>query len=345
MKKIKILATVFITFSICFLLTNACSASISASPSSANSTSPVNVRVSYSPPHDTVIFQHLNYFWDENSKQPNLIAGNWGSKVSSKSFTTRSPQGKWYLHVRATYKVKDRGHYTTGRTARTYGLYNIGSGGGSGGGPGDGSGGGIIAPPPPPPPKPSISANPSSRGWSQSNVSVSLSFRNTSSQRAKWSNGSWTSSSSSSSRTMTIKQSGSWTLYAEASGSGGSTSRSFGSYKIDKVPPTITFIPGSGAGFENVARVTLKFRDAHSGVKRVRWMWSKELERPTDWSWKSRSGNSVNEVVTHDVKGVWFLHAEVEDGVGLTDYVCAGPYLIMGDLIKPDANMDVRLVE
>lgn len=194
-------------------------------------------------------------------------------------------------------------------------------------------------------PPPTISANPSSRGWSQADVSVSLSFGNTNSQRARWGSGSWTSPSDSSSRTMKITDSGSWTLQAEATGAGGTVTKSFGPYRIDKVPPTVTVIPGSGAGFENVARVTLKFRDAHSGVKRVRWMWSKEPERPTDWSWKSRSGNSVNEVTTNDVKGVWYLHAEVEDNVGLTDYICAGPYLIMSDLVKPNANMDVRLVE
>ena len=164
-------------------------------------------------------------------------------------------------------------------------------------------------------PKPTITAVPESRGWSNESVSVSLTFGNTTSQRAKWSGGSWTSYSSSSSRSMSQSGTGEWYLDVEASGGGGTVTKRFGPYRIDKTPPTVKADPSSRAWNTSNVSVSLTFSDSGgSGFKRQRVAWSTSTSTPgSGWtSWSS----STSRTASQSSNGVWYLHVQAEDNVG-----------------------------
>lgn len=197
-------------------------------------------------------------------------------------------------------------------------------------------------------PKPTVKAVPESRGWSNESVSVSLTFGNTTSQRAKWSGGSWTSYSSSSSRIMQKSEDGEWYLEVEASGGGGTVTKRFGPYRIDNENPRVMLAPRSGSFVES-GSVVARFFDDHSGVKRYRVGVSDSSDKPpSSWSWVSVSGGpkSVSKSVSLPGYGVWYVHAQVEDNVGLkSDVVWGGPYVVLNKLKVPLYRRWVYLVD
>ena len=96
--------------------------------------------------------------------------------------------------------------------------------------------------------------------------------------------------------------------------------------------------PPSG-GFVESGYVVARFFDDHSGVKRYRVGVSDSPDkRPSSWSWVSVSGGpkSVSKSVSLPGYGVWYVHARVEDNVGLqSDVVVGGPYVVLNKLKVP----------
>lgn len=106
--------------------------------------------------------------------------------------------------------------------------------------------------------------------------------------------------------------------------------------------------PRSGSFVES-GSVVARFFDDHSGVKRYRVGVSDSPDkRPSSWSWVSVSGGpkSVSKSVSLPGYGVWYVHAQVEDNVGLqSDVLVGGPYVVLNKLKVPLYRRWVYLVD
>lgn len=263
------------------------------------------------------------------SQRARWVGGSWTSSSSSSSrIMQKSEDGEWYLEVEASGPG--------GKTTKRFGPYRIDK------------------------TPPTVKADPSSRAWNTSNVSVSLTFSDSGGsrfkrQRVAWSTSTstpgsgWTSWSSSTSRTASQSSNGVWYLHVQAEDNAGNRrSTYFGPYRIDKVKPRVMLDPPSG-GFVESGSVVARFFDDHSGVKRYRVGVSDSPDkRPSSWSWVSVSGGpkSVSKSVSLPGYGVWYVHARVEDNVGLkSDVVVGGPYVVLDKLKVPLYRRWVYLVD
>ena len=253
------------------------------------------------------------------SQRARWVGGSWTSSSSSSSrIMQKSEDGEWYLEVEASGPG--------GKTTKRFGPYRIDK------------------------TPPTVKADPSSRAWNTSNVSVSLTFSDSGGsgfkrQRVAWSTSTstpgsgWTSWSSSTSRTASQSSNGVWYLHVQAEDNAGNRrSTYFGPYRIDNENPWVMLDPPSG-GFVESGSVVARFFDDHSGVKRYRVGVSDSSDkRPSSWSWVSVSGGpkSVSKSVSLPGYGVWYVHARVEDNVGLqSDVVVGGPYVVLNKLKVP----------
>ncbi|HQE11033.1 MAG TPA: hypothetical protein PLN60_11080, partial [Bacillota bacterium] len=290
---------------------------VKADPSSrAWNTSNVSVSLTFSDSGGSG-FKRQRVAWSTSTSTPGSGWTSWSSSTSRTA--SQSSNGVWYLHVQAEDNAGNR-------RSTYFGPYRIDK------------------------TPPTVKADPSSRAWNTSNVSVSLTFSDSGGsgfkrQRVAWSTSTstpgsgWTSWSSSTSRTASQSSNGVWYLHVQAEDNAGNRrSTYFGPYRIDKVKPRVMLDPPSG-GFVESGSVVARFFDDHSGVKRYRVGVSDSSDkRPSSWSWVSVSGGpkSVSKSVSLPGYGVWYVHARVEDNVGLkSDVVVGGPYVVLNKLKVP----------
>lgn len=250
------------------------------------------------------------YAWSASSSTPS----SWSSWITSglpRPKVKRSNHGSWYLHVQAKNSA--------GKTVtKRFGPYRVDT----------------VAP--------TVSANPGNRGWGKTDVSVALTYSDSGSGISKkqyaWSTSksvpkSWSTYGGKLSRSS----SGVWYLHYRAVDKVGNVRTGyFGPYRVDKVAPEI-YLSSSGGVFMDKGSVTVRFIDAHSGVKRYRvGLSADENIRPSSWSWVSASGGIVKVPISLGRYGMYYIHAEVEDNVGLrSGVVVGGPYVVMNKLEKP----------
>lgn len=109
----------------------------------------------------------------------------------------------------------------------------------------------------------------------------------------------------------------------------------FGPYRIDLTPPVIFFRNAEDTvdflerdWDESPVSVRVKVTDkGGSGYNGTRYVWAESPERPGVFVWGGYFMNS-NWVVTQNVAGEWYLHAEARDGAGNITYRYAGPYRV-----------------
>ncbi len=278
---------------------------VSASPTSRGwKKDPVTVALSFT---NT---SRYRYAWSASSSTPS----SWSSWITSnlpRPKVKRSNHGSWYLHVQAKNSA--------GKTVtKRFGPYRVDT------------------------EAPTVSAKPKDRGWGKTDVSVVLTYSDSGSGVSKkqyaWSTSksvpkSWSTYGGKLSRSS----SGVWYLHYRAVDNVGNVRTGyFGPYCVDKVAPEIYF-SSSGGVFMEKGSVIVRFFDAHSGVKRYRvGLSADENIRPSSWSWVSASGDIVKVPMSLGRYGMYYIHAEVEDNVGLrSGVVVGGPYVVMNKLDKP----------
>lgn len=115
---------------------------------------------------------------------------------------------------------------------------------------------------------------------------------------------------------------------------GNSTTKTSGTYYIDKINPTATFTPHSHNDWTNKnISVKINVSDSTSGVKRWRWRTSEDGGATYD-AWRNYIEGNTETTVVLDVEGVRRLQVEVEDVAGNINVITSGIYNI--DKTIPD---------
>ncbi len=197
---------------------------------------------------------------------------------------------------------------------------------------------------------PVINAVPASRTWSNTDAGVALTAHDDGGSGLKRIDYVWTlnpsdvsaySSKSAAGSSFNIQTSqsanGKWYLCARAMDNSDNYSNNgsfsvFGTYNIDKIPPTVASSFDSGTYQDSVTTTIYAHDKGGSGIKSIMYKWTNSATKPAS-GWMSEniafpedSSESISSTI--DLDGIWYLHMQVTDYAGNTTYKCSGPLMI-----------------
>ncbi|MFP3728571.1 hypothetical protein U8V72_25645 [Priestia filamentosa] len=137
---------------------------------------------------------------------------------------------------------------------------------------------------------------------------------------------------------FTFTTTGQWRIQAELTDNAGNvTTGGSGTYNIDKINPTVNFIP-NGASWRNTGiTANINFSDSGgSDVKRWRYRLSSD-DGKTYGNWSTFTNGKSTASIPINTHGYWKIQVEVEDNAGNNPVVTSNGYYI--DMVKPEANI------
>ena len=194
-----------------------------------------------------------------------------------------------------------------------------------------------------------VDAVPPFRDWANTDVNVNVITTRTGSstlQRVdyKWTNdrkmpaSGWLSNIAYSFNTVQTLN-GEWFLHMSGYDNFGASYYLYkGPYRIDKIAPVI--VPDKTTTESSLPiTVNIEVTDAGgSGIKEVKYAWSKETSKPTS-GWAATSDNFST---TQDLEGLWYLHIEATDNAGNVTYECLGTYKVDSFILEKFRVVMVR---
>jgi hypothetical protein len=208
---------------------------------------------------------------------------------------------------------------------------------------------------------PVIEAVPTSRPWSNTDAKVTLSAHDDGGSGLKRIDYVWTLNSSDVSAYSSKNAAGSdfdiqtsqsangkWYLCVRAMDNSDNYSNNgsfsvFGTYNIDKIPPTVSCAVVSGTYQDSVTATVIAADTGGSGIRTIRYKWTNSTAKPAS-GWTSDNiaspeDNSESISTTIDQEGTWYLHMQVTDYAGNSAYKCSGPVIIQ-DLTIADVTIE-----